>query len=98
MLKSILDLSSQYHNLPLTDEEPRSNIDNYEEFKNAVNVGEPYNGVKVAKPIDDYIQVIANQQRREPFVVYPLRNEPRASNIAFEPSQEARSSRSRGDV
>ena len=51
-------------------------------------MGKPYNGMNSNESIDSYIQLIANQQRREPFVVYPLINEAKALNIAFELSQE----------
>ena len=90
--KSFLDLSRKFL-LYLTGEEPKRN----ENF-GAVNVGKSYNGIETSEYIDGYAQLIANQQRREPLVVYALKLDPRTSTVASEVPQEGRITRSRGEV
>ena len=69
---SVLDLSREIF-FSFTGEEPEINVENNTNIKfGAVNLNKPYNGINSQECIDEYIRLIANQRRREPFVVHPV--------------------------
>ena len=97
MLENNLEHSSIFQDVFFRDD--GNYVDCYHEFKGLVNVGNPYSSpLGINEAMNDYIQQIANLQRRQPIFMYPGSKEPRMSNAAFDPSQQARSSRSRGDL
>ena len=96
--KSMLDSSSRHQSLSTIDKKKTKDSFSYIlNFGAAAGVVDPYNGGKMQKTIEQYIHQIANQQMKEPLVVYPLMKEPRVTNVVVEPPQEPRSIRSRGD-
>ena len=67
------------YQLCLTDGEPSSTeVDYYMDFKDVVDVVAPYSAPEKFKfrSIDNYVQQIIDQQKKEPVVVYPVMREP----------------------
>ena len=91
---------SNNYQLCLTDGEPSSTeVDYNTVFEDVVDRGPQYSAPEKFKfrSIDDYIQLIIVQQKKEQGLVYPVMREPRPSIAVSEPSQEALSLRSRGE-